>query len=66
MNVSNCTPNELAAAMISYLKEGAGSTPPIVLRGGAWLSSRADTQAAFADQFPGMMSKTKVKKGKAK
>lgn len=66
MNVSDCTPNELAAAMMSYLKAGAGSTPPLSLRDGTWLSGRADTKSAFADQFPAMMSKTKTKKGKAK
>jgi hypothetical protein len=66
MNVSNCTPNELAAAMMAFLKAGAGSTAPLYVRDGTWLSGRADTKAAFADHFPGMMSKTKTKKGKAK
>lgn len=64
MNVSNCTDNELAAALLAYLKAGVGSTPPLIMKAGTWLSGRAETKAAFAAAFPDMMDKPKTKKKK--
>lgn len=64
MTVSNCTDNELDAAVMAYLIMGPGSSPPIQIRAGTWLSRRRETQEAFAEKFPRQMDKLKTKRTK--
>ena len=62
MTTSNCTDDELDAAVMAYLVAGPGSTPPLRLRAGAWLSSRQETREAFAERFPRQMDQFKPRK----
>jgi hypothetical protein len=64
MNVTNCTDNELDAAVMIYLIAGAGAEAPIQIRAGTWLSGRAATKEAFAERFPRQMDQLKTKRTK--
>lgn len=49
---------------MAYLIAGAGSSPPIQIKAGSWLSRRRETQEAFAERFPRQMDQLKTKRTK--
>lgn len=64
MNASNCTDDQLHAAVYQFLRLGPSWTFPVEVKGKTWGSTRAETKAAFAERFPQCMEKLKIKKGR--
>lgn len=62
MNILNASDDQVALAMLLYLRLGAGSQPPITSEDFKWRRTRAATKEEFARRFPRQMDC--AKKGK--